>query len=123
MRGEKKRRRRDALFKKQNGLCYWCEEPMTIYHIKRGKMPDDGATIDHLRCRYNPTRYDPSDGEERTVLACFWCNSMRARKIEENTPRGELRANRKEALRRRAIVRSRQGHVMIAKSEAQQHGA
>jgi hypothetical protein len=44
-----------------------------------GKLPDNGATIDHLFTKLDPERYQPpKPGERRLVLCCWKCNNDRA---------------------------------------------
>lgn len=73
------------LFKNADGLCYWCDEPVILG--LRQPLPDNAATIDHLRDRFNPTRWQPMQpGEgpdDRTVLACHRCNHTRSIKSVE----------------------------------------
>jgi hypothetical protein len=76
----KLRKRREKLWVKENGKCYWCG-CLTILP-DRGEhfpiAPDNLATIDHLRSRLQQSRQEPNHGvEERTVLACFQCNHLR----------------------------------------------
>jgi hypothetical protein len=71
-----------ALWKRWEGRCYWCDCETYIY-------PDNGhkdqATKDHLRDRYNVTRWDVGvAGEERIVLACFECNQERGFAIDRS---------------------------------------
>lgn len=75
-------RRRAALYGDQNGLCYWCEEPMVLpfRYPKDGRIGANICTIDHLRDRDNPTRRQQvQPGEQRLVAACMRCNSQRDR--------------------------------------------
>jgi hypothetical protein len=51
------------------------------------------ATVDHLRTRYDPTRWlkQSVPNETRTVLACFECNNNRAKRDGKMRPIEELR--------------------------------
>jgi hypothetical protein len=84
------------LFREQGGLCYWCEEPCTLYQIKEFKKhplgPKAGrkqyriafdadpmaATVDHL---FDYATFDRhrliSEHGNKTVMACRSCNNMR----------------------------------------------
>jgi hypothetical protein len=58
---------------------------------KGGPVPDNFATIDHLRSRLSPHRTEPNlTNEERTVLACPPCNLDRAAQEEKAIPLHEL---------------------------------
>lgn len=93
-----RKRRREVLWKKQQGHCHWCGCQMLHWDdLKRDpskqqkydvkapgkikKMPRDLATIDHLRDRYHAGRQEPNLGkEQRWVLACWQCNNERGTK-------------------------------------------
>jgi hypothetical protein len=79
-RREWKQRRRAELYGEQDGLCFWCEEPMVLllrYPID-GRLKPNVCTIDHLRDRDNPRRHEqPKGGERRLVAACSGCNQTR----------------------------------------------
>lgn len=81
----KRKRKRAKLWREQEGRCKWCNVPMTHwndYASDPGKRTPEMqkllATIDHLRDRYDPKRWDgnPND-EKRWVLACWECNHKR----------------------------------------------
>jgi hypothetical protein len=77
-----------------NPHCYWCGQNTVIYdYLPKGKaIPDNCATLDHLRSRLDPTRYEPAKpNEERTVLACFKCNVDRAEQERLSMTKEELR--------------------------------
>lgn len=79
-RREWKQRRRAELYGDQNGLCFWCEEPMILLprYPADGRVMGNICTIDHLRDRDNPTRQDrPAPNEQRVVAACAACNFER----------------------------------------------
>jgi hypothetical protein len=93
-----KQRRRAELFGDQNGICFWCDEPMKLlmrYPID-GKLPPDACTIDHLRDRDNLRRREqPKAGEQRLVAACFACNhesDVARQRVENRLRRQEMRA-------------------------------
>lgn len=79
----RKFRRKEILFERQNGRCFWCNCAMLLLPkggaTKRHQSNKANlATIDHLRSRYNSSRQEPSKNkEERTVLACHKCNNER----------------------------------------------
>jgi hypothetical protein len=77
-----KKARRMRLFERQNGLCHWCGIEMIIPqpYPSVGPWPDAMCTVEHLRDRFDPTRWDKPEyhGEERTVAACYRCNFDRS---------------------------------------------
>lgn len=83
-------KRRRALFNK-DPHCHWCGIEVVWYDKDGGTMPENGATIDHLRSRLNPERRRKADGEQ-TVLACSKCNQQRNRQEELALSPEELRA-------------------------------
>ncbi len=69
----KRKKRRAALFKEQNGLCFWCHEPMTLENPNPHNPPKNFATLDELHARFH-------GGTQRVgnvVLACVPCNHDR----------------------------------------------
>lgn len=84
---DKRKRRRAALWKEQDGLCHWCKCQMIHWNDRTndpGKRTPEArlrwATIDHLRSRHNPHRNDGNPNfEQRWVLACWKCNNDRGR--------------------------------------------
>ena len=83
MNAEKKKRKREKLFKEQGGRCHWCDEPMQLgpYPSKaEGPLPDDLATFEHLDDRLSSERgaYN-RDNVIRVVLACSACNHKRGK--------------------------------------------
>ena len=55
------------------------------------------ATLDHLRSRLDPTRYEKAGpNEERTVLSCYRCNVERGKQEELNLSIEELRQRAKD---------------------------
>lgn len=77
-----KRKTIAKLYDRQDGLCYWCEEAMILVFPANGIVPPKAATVDHLRDRFNPTRWAPlepgEDSDDRLVCACAYCNGKRA---------------------------------------------
>ena len=59
--------------------CHWCGIETIWVDIEGGRMPENGATIDHLRSRLNPARTAGLEypNERRRVIACFACNQRR----------------------------------------------
>lgn len=90
----KRKKRRESLWKKQSGLCHWCERQMVHWNDrdrdpgKRTKeMQKLWATIDHLRPRHHPFRCDGNPRQEqRWVLACWKCNNDRDREAVMKIP-------------------------------------
>lgn len=75
-------RRRKRLFE-EHPFCYWCgTELIEMPHDENGKqklpVPDNAATLDHLRSAWNPKA--PAE----TVLACHKCNHTRGREEEKS---------------------------------------
>ncbi len=73
-------KRLSRLYARQDGLCHWCDEP-TIIWPGAAPIPPNAATVDHLRDRLNPTRWQPLQAgeaeDDRLVCACSKCNSER----------------------------------------------
>lgn len=72
--------RRVKLWVLQSGKCHWCDRDCILLEpqAKRGPLPDNAATVDHLRSRLDPKRSEPARGEVRQVMACNRCNHRRA---------------------------------------------
>lgn len=70
--------RRQKLFNKQRGKCYWCGKQMRMGEVRDGgRAPHDLCTIDHVHPRWSPQR---KPGEAAPVVgACFQCNNARSR--------------------------------------------
>lgn len=76
--GERLRRRRWRLFGEQQGKCYWCKcEMVLMWNCDPKIKPGNLATIDHLRDRFDATRTEPANGDQRLVAACSDCNFRR----------------------------------------------
>lgn len=84
----------ELLWKRQDGNCYWCANPMiaAIESPQRGvKHPPNEATIDHLEDRFNSNRgLFTGTNERRRVLACRQCNEDRGRQSQTARPLEEL---------------------------------
>lgn len=86
------RRRRVNLWNKENGKCFWCGcdtilPPQGISSRTKREIPDNEATIDHLRTRFDENRQEPGNGQEtRTVLSCRKCNNDRGKEREMQVP-------------------------------------
>lgn len=109
---EKKKRRMANLWCFQGGRCCYCQKPMLhwsdlrsdpskvkkygvvrdangVEHIKI--MPEDLATLEHLRDRYHPARQEqPRQREQRWALACWRCNTDRGNARTKERPIEEL---------------------------------
>lgn len=88
-----KRKRRRALFRKQQGKCHWCGGEMVLPDVypTRGKMPRNLCTVDHLRSRFHPARNEPANGTQRWVAACWQCNNDRCQAEQAAMPIQVLR--------------------------------
>lgn len=73
---QKLRNRRILLFHKQCKLCYWCRQPCILVYQDGGQLPDNAATIDHLRDKFDRNR-GKYDGTPHTVMSCAKCNRER----------------------------------------------
>ena len=60
---KEKQLRRAEIFGEQNGICYWCDNPMQLLarYPVGGTLPADACTIDRARGK-------------RWVASCFQCN-------------------------------------------------
>lgn len=59
-----------------------------------GKMtyPDNLATTEHDRSRFNPSRWDPNtNASPRTSLLCRKCNHLRGKKEQKTIGKDKLR--------------------------------
>lgn len=85
------KRRRKRLWE-ADPCCYWCRRPTILLNVPGGQLPENAATIDHLRSKFDPTRGQPIRGrwDFRYVLACWKCNNERARIEEKFLPKAEL---------------------------------
>lgn len=71
----------------ENHRCFWCGCATVLEPLSNGQLPDNFATIDHLRPRHDSTRQEiPRNNERRIVLACNACNN--ARDLGERQARG-----------------------------------
>jgi hypothetical protein len=79
--------RRERLFHRQGGRCFWCNCQMIMRNrIGGGRLRANEVTIDHLRDRLDTTRQDPCYGEQRLVAACYRCNNGRSKVSTAETP-------------------------------------
>lgn len=67
----------------ENDRCYYCNCQLILTNIKNlpsgQSLPDNAATIEHLRSRYSVSRFvKKKKGERRKVLACYKCNHGRS---------------------------------------------
>lgn len=87
-----KQLKRQKLFKAQDGEGHYCHKPMQIEVQSGGRLPNNYATIEHLRDRFDPTRNEPNHQQDkRIVLACNKCNNDRGREREKEMGVYELR--------------------------------
>lgn len=107
----RRNRRRNHLWREQEGRCYWCgcqmmhwddlhsdplkrERHIVVPHkdgIRVKRPPRNLATIDHLRDRFHPERQVPANGDKRWVLACWLCNFLRGEARQKQRSIEELR--------------------------------
>lgn len=97
-----RKRRQLQRFYNESSLCRWCgietillSKEEKLLCAKNNMWPSNMATLDHLRSRFDPTRYEPSDGVVRHTLACYTCNQRRSR--------DEMKIRFKEEHRRRSL--------------------
>ena len=77
----------------QDKRCYWCKRFTKLLSIPEisGKADPLLATLDHIYSRYSPKRFiRAKNGEVRKVLACYECNSRRAREETSKLSKEEL---------------------------------
>ena len=72
----KRLHRKNRLFEKQDGLCYYCQRPLDPPNMQTGQP--SMATIDHVV----PTSRGGSYGEK--VLACYACNLAKGNKSAQD---------------------------------------
>lgn len=85
------RKRKEKLWN-ENRHCYWCGCETLLINDPHIKTPNPRmATLDHLRDRYDPSRWIPNTSNEiRTVLACYQCNHGRGREKTDSLSKEEL---------------------------------
>ena len=77
---ERKHRRIQKLFERQDGRCFYCKCKMILQDRRRPfkKPPPNMATLEHLDDRFSQKRGSfTNKNVERTVLACLKCNNSR----------------------------------------------
>lgn len=68
--------------------CYWCGIEVIYYPLKKHeRMPENYATLDHLKSKYNGKRPDVHMKQKTLVLACSKCNLLRC-KLETKALKG-----------------------------------
>ena len=73
MNKERRRRLRVLLFWRQQGRCFYCDQPMTLSFAQRDNIWDNSATLEHLH-----RRADGGDGTKSNLVpACRRCNERR----------------------------------------------
>lgn len=87
------RKQIEVLFWRQEGLCYYCDEPMLppgSYKPKTGvRIPDDFCTLEHLDDKFSQERGRHA-GKIRRVAACNFCNNKKGRESQAAQPIEEL---------------------------------
>ncbi|MCW2973883.1 MAG: endonuclease [Thermoleophilia bacterium] len=70
-------RLRSELFARQDGLCHYCQQPMTLrtFAMQEPRLDDRDATVEHLVPRVLGGRDEPGN----LVAACHACNRVGAR--------------------------------------------
>ena len=79
---KKLRKRREALWQQFQKKCFWCGCETIFPESGSDNKPkaDNLATVEHLRSKFGSDRYEPNhSNEQRLVLACLLCNSLRAK--------------------------------------------
>jgi len=86
-----RKRIREKRFRQQNGLCYYCKQPMVLNpQVQRHtKHPPNQCTIEHLYDRFHPMR-GKSPGKTNLVAACWKCNNEQSQKRHAELAREEL---------------------------------
>lgn len=103
-----RKRQRDRLMELQGGLCFHCNQPMTLdgYNDnpdhRHKSAPDNQATFEHLDDKFSRLRNMPTIGR-RVVLACRKCNNDRSNQTQQTIDTDELRY-RSGKLPRGAII-------------------
>lgn len=67
---QSRRHLRWLLFGQQNGLCFYCQEPMSLSYARRDNIWGNSLTVEHLTRRAD-------GGGGHLVAACRTCNSRR----------------------------------------------
>src|ERR1035437_7039786 len=78
----KLRKRREALWLQSQKKCFWCGCNTVFPESGQDNEPKahNLATVEHLRSKFRDDRYAPNhNNEQRLVLACLECNSLRAK--------------------------------------------
>lgn len=76
----------------EHPFCHWCG--VKLIHprdVTTKTHPDNMATLDHLRSKFDPKRPNRKPGEQRWFLSCKKCNMERGRADEKAQPIEELR--------------------------------
>lgn len=70
-------------FLQEHPFCYYCgTRVVELQNGHRGPVPDNAATIEHLRPKMHPQRNEPNRFNlYRHVLACYRCNADKAREF------------------------------------------
>lgn len=88
------RRRRARMYKKQDGLCFWCSKLMKLSFEEINKDPDR-ATFDHIV----PVSKGGANAQKNLVLSCNRCNSHRGNEyVNPHTKKPFVSKNKKGLL-------------------------
>lgn len=70
-----KRKQRRRVFHREGGLCFYCDEPVSlnVRNVPGSPFPPYMATLDHII----PKCEGGERNEENSVCACWRCNNKR----------------------------------------------
>lgn len=80
------RLRRQRYFDQQDGLCYYCDQPMRLIHPEEGETaPDDMATLEHIVPKIELPKFGfpHHPPPPNVVLACWKCNIRKGCRLPE----------------------------------------
>ena len=70
---------RNSIYKFQNGLCFWCKQPMVLAVGAKHNHNPNIATLDHVV----PRSHGGNDELTNLVVACNKCNQEKGNKLVE----------------------------------------
>ena len=92
--GPYKNKFREVLFKQQEGLCFHCNQPMSLTNRKRNGQPArDFATFEHLKRRQQGGKVDSTN----IVLMHYKCNRKKNREFQAEPNEQTILSIQKEA--------------------------